>query len=103
MQQVGDDGKQGRFLAAMPGGGGGEGPPDFAVRRALGPQTASLGVAGLPAFLARDALEDGRLEQILPDWCASQASLYLLTPPSGPRPVRVQVLADFLTGRLSRA
>lgn len=64
---------------------------------------AGLGVAALPAFLAREALKDGQLEQVLADWCSSRASLFLLTPPAGPRPVRVQVLADFLAGRLSRA
>ena len=64
---------------------------------------AGLGVAALPAFLAREALEDGQLEQILLDWRATRSSLYLVTPPAGPRPVRVQVLADFLAGRLSRA
>jgi DNA-binding transcriptional LysR family regulator len=64
---------------------------------------AGLGVAALPAFLTREALAAGQLEPILPDWCASRASLFLLTPPAGPRPVRVQVLADFLAGRLSRA
>jgi DNA-binding transcriptional LysR family regulator len=61
-----------------------------------------LGVAALPAFIARDAIADGRLEQILPDWCATRSSLFLLTPPAGPRPARVQVLVDFLVRRLSR-
>jgi DNA-binding transcriptional LysR family regulator len=63
---------------------------------------AGLGVAGLPAFIAREAMADGRLEQILPDWCASRSSLYLLTPPTGPRPARVEVLVDFLVRHLSR-
>jgi DNA-binding transcriptional LysR family regulator len=63
---------------------------------------AGLGIAALPAFIARDAMAGGRLEQILPDWCTSQSSLYLLTPPTGPRPARVRVLADFLARRLSR-
>jgi DNA-binding transcriptional LysR family regulator len=64
---------------------------------------AGLGIAGLPAFLARENLADGGLEQILADWGSLQSTLYLLTPPAGPRPVRVQVLADFLARRLSRA
>ena len=63
---------------------------------------AGLGIAGLPAFVARDGLADGRLEQLLPDWSSLRTSLYLLAPPAGPRPVRVQVLADFLAQRLSR-
>jgi DNA-binding transcriptional LysR family regulator len=64
---------------------------------------AGLGIASLPAFLIHDELADGRLEQILPDWSSLRSNLYLLTPPAGPRPVRVQVLADFLVARLSRA
>ncbi len=63
---------------------------------------SGLGIAGLPSFLARDGLADGRLERILPDWGALRSGLYLLTPPAGPRPLRVQVLADFLVQRLSR-
>jgi DNA-binding transcriptional LysR family regulator len=63
---------------------------------------AGLGIAGLPAFIAREGLADGRLEQILLDWGGLRSSLYLLTPPAGPRPLRVQLLADFLTRRLSQ-
>jgi DNA-binding transcriptional LysR family regulator len=63
---------------------------------------AGLGIAALPVFIARDAMAEGRLEQILPDWSASRPSLYLLTPPTGPRPARVQVLVEFLVRRLSR-
>ena len=63
---------------------------------------AGLGISGLPAFIARDAVADGRLEQVLPNWHWPPASLYLLTPPDGPRPVRVQVLIDFLVERLAR-
>jgi DNA-binding transcriptional LysR family regulator len=63
---------------------------------------AGLGIAGLPAFITREALAQGRLEQVLPDWRASRSSLYLVTPPNGPRPARVQVMADFLARRLSR-
>jgi DNA-binding transcriptional LysR family regulator len=64
---------------------------------------AGLGIGALPAFLARDGVAGGRLEQVLAEWSSLRSSLYLLTPPAGPRPVRVQVLVDFLTRRLSRA
>jgi DNA-binding transcriptional LysR family regulator len=63
---------------------------------------AGLGITGLPAFIARDAVAVGQLEQILPGWGSLPSSLYLLTPPAGPRPARVQVLADFLARRLSQ-
>jgi DNA-binding transcriptional LysR family regulator len=62
---------------------------------------AGLGIAGLPGFIARQALQDGSLEQILTDWHPSRAHLYLLAPPGGPRPARVQVLWDFLADHLS--
>jgi DNA-binding transcriptional LysR family regulator len=63
---------------------------------------AGLGITGLPAFLAREEVAGGRLEHILRDWGALRSSLYLLTPPAGPRPIRVQVLIDFIVQRLSR-
>ena len=64
---------------------------------------AGLGIAVMPEFIARPAMIDGRLEQLLPDWSGSQSSLYLVTPPNGPRPARVQVLVDFLIQRLSHS
>nr|WP_294502840.1 LysR family transcriptional regulator [uncultured Rhodopila sp.] len=63
---------------------------------------AGLGIAALPGFLAREALADGRLETILTDWHAALSNLYLLTPPGGPQPARVRVLADFFVRKLSR-
>jgi len=63
---------------------------------------AGLGIAALPAFIARNAVADGRLERILADWSMGQPSLSLLMPPNGPQPARVRVLADFLVQRLSR-
>ena len=62
-----------------------------------------LGIGGLPAFIARDALDNGRLVQILPEWESGLSNLHLLTPPAGPRPARVQVLVDFLVRGLVRS
>jgi DNA-binding transcriptional LysR family regulator len=56
----------------------------------------------MPEFIGGEAVADGRLEKILEDWQGLPANLYLLTPPNGPRPARVQVLVDFLIQRLSR-
>src|SRR6516164_5743012 len=42
MQEIGDDGKQGGFLAAMLGRGRGEGSADLAVQRSLHPEAAGL-------------------------------------------------------------
>ena len=63
---------------------------------------AGLGIAAMPEFIVRLAVADGRLEPILPQWSGSRGSLFLITPPNGPRPARVQVLADFLVQRLSQ-
>jgi DNA-binding transcriptional LysR family regulator len=63
---------------------------------------AGLGLADLPEFIVKDALQDGRLERVLYDWLTPQASLYLVTPPGGPRPARVEALADFLSQHLAR-
>jgi len=63
---------------------------------------AGLGITALPGFLAREALADGRLEQVLADWHAMQSSLFLVTPPAGPQPARVRVLSEFFVRKLSR-
>jgi DNA-binding transcriptional LysR family regulator len=63
---------------------------------------AGLGIAGIPMFLLEDALETGRLEQILPDWHQPQGSLYLVSPPGPIQPVRIRVLADYLAQALAK-
>nr|WP_294518047.1 LysR family transcriptional regulator [uncultured Rhodopila sp.] len=63
---------------------------------------AGLGIAALPGFLVREALADGRLVTILTDWHAADSNLYLLTPPGGPQPARVRVLAEFFVRALAR-
>ncbi len=63
---------------------------------------AGLGIAELPEFIAGDAIADGRLEIILKDWTIPQGALHFVTPSAGPRPARIDALADFLAKRLSR-
>jgi DNA-binding transcriptional LysR family regulator len=63
---------------------------------------AGVGLALQPDFIVRDALADGRLEAVMPNWRSPPAALHLVTPPGGPRPKRVEVLAEFLAQRLSR-
>ena len=45
-----------------------------------------------------DRLEgaSGELEVILKGWKQPEGAVHLVTPPGGPRPARVEVLADFL-------
>jgi DNA-binding transcriptional LysR family regulator len=63
---------------------------------------AGLGLAVQPDFVVGEAIEDGRLEAVMPDWSPPPIALHLVMPPGGPRPARVEALAAFLTERLSR-
>jgi DNA-binding transcriptional LysR family regulator len=62
---------------------------------------AGTGVGVLPEFIVRDALADGRLECVLPDWSLPSTSVYWVTPPGGQRPRRVEVLGEFLAASLA--
>jgi DNA-binding transcriptional LysR family regulator len=59
------------------------------------------GLGILPEFIVHDALAAGRLERLLPDWSLPSGGVYWVTPPGGPRPKRVEVLADFLVEKLA--
>jgi DNA-binding transcriptional LysR family regulator len=63
---------------------------------------AGLGIADLPDFLVGDAIASGEVEVILKDWKQTEGSVHLVMPPGGPRPARVEVLAEFLAKRLSK-
>jgi DNA-binding transcriptional LysR family regulator len=63
---------------------------------------AGLGIADLPDFIAADAIASGEVEIILKDWKQAEGSVHLVTPPGGPRPARVEALADFLAKQLAR-
>ncbi len=63
---------------------------------------AGLGFAVQPDFIVRDALADGRLEAVMPEWSLRASALHFITPPGGPRPARIEVLGDFLAKRLAR-
>jgi DNA-binding transcriptional LysR family regulator len=61
------------------------------------------GLGILPEFILREALAAGRLERLLRDWSLPSGAAYWIAPPGGPRPKRVEVLADFLVEKLARA
>lgn len=63
---------------------------------------AGMGIGVLPQFIVRDALARKELEIVLPDWSLPVSAVYWLTPPGGPRPKRVETLADFFANRLAR-
>jgi DNA-binding transcriptional LysR family regulator len=64
---------------------------------------AGVGLGILPEFILRGALAAGRLERLLPDWSLPAGAVYWVTPPGGPRPKRVELLADFLVEKLGRS
>jgi DNA-binding transcriptional LysR family regulator len=62
---------------------------------------AGIGLGILPEFILRDALAAGQLERLLPDWSLPPGAAYWVTPPGGPRPKRIEVLADYLVEKLA--
>jgi DNA-binding transcriptional LysR family regulator len=64
---------------------------------------AGLGIADLPDFIVGDAIASGEVEVILKGWKQTEGSVHLVTPPGGPRPARVEVLADFLAKHFAKA
>src|SRR5436853_4342141 len=63
---------------------------------------AGLGIADLPDFIVGDAIASGAVEVILKNWKQPEGAVHLVTPPGGPRPARVEVLADFLTKQFAK-
>ena len=62
---------------------------------------AGLGIADLPYFVIDDAIRSGEVEVLLKGWTQAEGALHLVMPPGGPRPARVEALADFLTAHFS--
>lgn len=60
---------------------------------------AGLGIARLPDFIVDGEIAAGRLEVLLSDWTIQPTALHLVTPPSALRPVRVELLIEFLAER----
>jgi DNA-binding transcriptional LysR family regulator len=63
---------------------------------------AGLGIADLPDFIVGDAIASGEVEVILKGWKQPESAVHLVTPPGGPRPARVEALADFLAKHFSK-
>ena len=55
-----------------------------------------LGIAELPSFVVEDALRDGTLERVLPQWRLPERSLYAATPRRAHVPARIRAFIDFL-------
>ena len=63
---------------------------------------AGQALALQPEFLVWRELRQGALEVALPDWSTPALGLHLLMPPSPLRPLRVQVLVEYLARSLAR-
>lgn len=57
---------------------------------------AGLGIARQPEFAIWKHLQDGLLQEVLPEWSTPEISLNIVMPPGRLRPTRVSVLIDFL-------
>lgn len=57
---------------------------------------AGLGLAGLPTFVAEQALRDGRLQRVRPQWRGTTLTLYAAMPTRKHVPVRTRAFVDFL-------
>jgi DNA-binding transcriptional LysR family regulator len=62
----------------------------------LAAAVAGLGIAGLPSFVAAEALRDGRLERVLPAWRGITLSLHVAMPTRRHVPARTRAFVDFL-------
>ena len=63
---------------------------------------AGLGIADLPDFIVGEAIASGKVEVILRGWTQPEGAVHLVRPPGGPRPARVEVLADFLVKHFAK-
>jgi len=63
---------------------------------------AGLGIADLPDFIVGDAIAAGQVEVILKGWHQPEGAVHWVTPPGGPRPARVEVLADYLIRQFAK-
>lgn len=57
---------------------------------------SGLGIAGLPTFMVADALRDGRLKRVLPDWHGGALQFYAAMPTRKHVPIRTRAFMDFL-------
>jgi len=55
-----------------------------------------LGIAGLPSFVADDALREHALERVLPQWHLFTVTLYAAMPTRKHVPARTRAFVDFL-------
>jgi len=59
---------------------------------------AGLGITLLPTFIVGSDLKAGRLQQILPDYCPPEISIYAVFPSKRYLSAKVRTFVDFLSG-----
>ncbi len=57
---------------------------------------AGMGIVGLPSFMLEDALLEGVLERVLPDWRLMDFHIYAAMPSRKYMPARTRAFLDFL-------
>jgi DNA-binding transcriptional LysR family regulator len=57
---------------------------------------AGMGVTGLPTFMVADAIREGRLQRVLPEWHGGALQLYAAMPTRKHVPARTRAFVDFL-------
>ena len=72
------------------------------ARRCCPRCSPGLGIADLPDFIVGDAIASGEVEVILKGWKQPEGAVHLVMPPGGPRPARVEVLAEFLARHFAK-
>ena len=62
---------------------------------------AGLGVAMLPGFIARRAVEEGQLVELLSHAESRRLPIMAVWPPVSPMPVKLRLIIDFLVAELA--
>jgi DNA-binding transcriptional LysR family regulator len=65
----------------------------------LAASLADAGIVRHPSFIAADALRDGRLVRVLPDWSADRLAVFAMYPSIRNLSPKVRGFVDFLAGR----
>lgn len=64
---------------------------------------AGGGVAYLPRYLCLSALDEGKLVQLLPEWCSDSVSVSLVSPLSVSASARLKLVSDHLAEAIKNA
>jgi len=62
---------------------------------------AGLGIAQMPAFVVKEAMERGALDLVLTEWFAEPSPLHVVYPQSRHLSRRVRVFVDWLAALIS--